>query len=89
MEKPFRIFEITEALVNNILSNPYEAHLHDFEEIIIIAKGSLEHYIDFKVEMIEAPVACYVSMGWRCENNLRYRIAEGIKRLNTTNAFCA
>ncbi len=63
MEKPFRIFEITEELVNNILSNPYEAHLHDFEEIIIVAQGSLEHYIDFKIEALEAPMACYVSMG--------------------------
>jgi len=63
METQFHIFEITKELVAEIMSRPYNAHLHDFEELIIVTEGSLEHFIDFKVEIVTAPVACYVSMG--------------------------
>lgn len=58
----FRIFEITKELVENIQEKTYDPHLHDFEEVILITRGSLEHYIDFKVEVVSAPAACYVSM---------------------------
>ena len=63
MDKPFRIFELTSELVADIRSRTYEAHFHEFEELIIVTGGSLEHFIDFKKENLEAPVACYVSMG--------------------------
>jgi AraC family transcriptional regulator, transcriptional activator of pobA len=63
METQFHIFEITKELVESIMSKPYDAHLHNFEELIIVTEGSLEHFIDFKAEIIEAPVACYISMG--------------------------
>jgi len=63
LETPFHIFELTRELVEEIRSRDYDSHFHDFEELIIITKGDLEHYIDFKKETLEAPVACYVSMG--------------------------
>jgi AraC family transcriptional regulator, transcriptional activator of pobA len=63
MDKPFRILEITADLVDDILTRTYDAHLHDFEELILITEGSLEHYIDFNVETVYAPAACYISMG--------------------------
>jgi len=63
MDSQFHIFEITKELVVSIMSRPYDAHFHDFEELIIVTEGSLEHFIDFKAEIVEAPVACYVSMG--------------------------
>ncbi|MEI6766166.1 MAG: AraC family transcriptional regulator [Bacteroidota bacterium] len=63
MEKLFRIFEITEELVESILSKSLEPHWHDFEELIIVTEGSLEHSIDFTVEEVTAPVVSYVSMG--------------------------
>lgn len=62
MKKLFRIFEITEELVEDLRSRTYDAHFHNFEELILITEGSLEHYIDFKVELVQAPSACYVSM---------------------------
>ena len=62
MKKLFRIFEITQELVDDIQAKTYDAHLHDFEEVILVTEGSLEHYIDFKVEQVTAPMACYVSM---------------------------
>lgn len=63
MDKPFHIFELTEELVAEIRTRTYDSHFHDFEELIIVTNGSLEHFIDFKKETLEAPVACYVSMG--------------------------
>jgi AraC family transcriptional regulator, transcriptional activator of pobA len=62
MDKLFRIFELTKDLVDEIRTRTYDAHFHDFEELILITQGSLEHYIDFKVEIVQAPGACYVSM---------------------------
>jgi AraC family transcriptional activator of pobA len=62
MDKLFHIFEITQELVDKILAKSEEAHFHDFEELILITQGSLEHYIDFKVEVVQASAASYVSM---------------------------
>lgn len=62
MKKLFRIFEITRELAEGISTKTYEPHLHDFDEMILITEGSLEHYIDFTVETVSAPAACYVPM---------------------------
>ena len=63
MEKLFRIFEITEELAYDLATKTIESHFHDFEELIIVTQGSMEHFIDFKMEVVHAPVACYVSTG--------------------------
>lgn len=63
MEHPFVILKITQALVEEIRAKREDAHFHDFEELVIVTEGSLEHYIDFQMEVVEAPAASYVSMG--------------------------
>ena len=63
MEKLFRIIEITEELAEDLASKEYNAHFHDYEELVIINEGNLTHFIDFKAEELQAPFACYVSMG--------------------------
>lgn len=63
MGKLFHIFEITQEFVDDLLSRTYDAHYHDFEELIIVTDGSMEHFIDFNMEIVRAPFACYVSMG--------------------------
>jgi|GEM_PF-6595191 len=73
MEKLFRIIEITSELPEDIASKEYDAHFHDFEELIIVSQGSLTHYIDFKVEDLKAPFSCYISLG-KCKGRiLHYR----------------
>ena len=62
MDKLFHIFEITQELVEDLLTRTEGPHFHDFEELILITEGSLEHYIDFKVEVVQASAASYVSM---------------------------
>lgn len=63
MEQPFVILKITQALVEEIRAKREDAHFHDFEELVIVTEGSLEHYIDFQMELVQAPAASYVSMG--------------------------
>jgi len=63
MEKQFHIIEITKELVESLKAKSEAAHFHDFEELIIVTEGSLEHFIDFQVEVVAAPFASYVSMG--------------------------
>jgi AraC-like DNA-binding protein len=63
MKKLFRIIEITPELAEEIATGQKVDHFHDFEELIIISAGRMKHYIDFKVEAVSGPLACYVSMG--------------------------
>ncbi|MDD4971770.1 MAG: AraC family transcriptional regulator [Paludibacter sp.] len=63
MDKLFHMFEVTGELVKDLMSKPDNIHFHDFEELIIVTEGSLEHYIDFQVEVVKAPFASYISMG--------------------------
>lgn len=63
MDKLFRIFEITEELASEISAGPKRDHFHDFEELIIISKGRLNHFIDFRADEVNGPFACYISMG--------------------------
>ena len=63
MDKPFKIIKITPDFVNAIRAKREPAHFHNFEELVIVTEGSLEHYIDFQMEVIEAPAASYISMG--------------------------
>ena len=63
MDKLFHIFEITKEVVDMLRSKSEEAHFHDFEEIIVVTQGSLEHYIDFQMEVVHAPFVSYVSQG--------------------------
>lgn len=60
MDKLFHIYEVTAEIVKTILSDPAEAHWHDFEEVILVTEGGLEHFIDFKLETVNAPGVCYV-----------------------------
>ncbi len=55
MEQPFKIIKITKEFVDVIRTKREDAHFHDFEELVIVTEGSLEHYIDFQVEVVQAP----------------------------------
>lgn len=64
MDKLFHIFEMDSAFVETYIANtPEGPHFHDFDELIIVTEGSFEHYIDFNMEEVSAPIACFVSEG--------------------------
>jgi len=63
MAQPLVIIKITKEFVEEIRKKREDAHFHDFEELVVVTEGSLEHYIDFQMEVIQAPAASYISMG--------------------------
>lgn len=46
-----------------IASHPDEPHNHDFEELIIVNKGQVEHFIDFEAKNYNAPLVSFVTKG--------------------------
>lgn len=63
MNQLFKIFKVDEAEATKISASPDEPHKHDFEELIIGINGQLEHFIDFKNIIIEAPLISFVTKG--------------------------
>ncbi|KAF0151966.1 MAG: helix-turn-helix domain-containing protein [Ignavibacteria bacterium] len=63
MNQLFKIFKVDEAEATKISASPDEPHKHDFEELIIGINGQLDHFIDFKNTIIEAPLISFVTKG--------------------------
>lgn len=63
MNEIFKIFRLQEDEAKKITAAPDEPHQHDFEELIIGMAGVLEHFIDFKSEIIETPCVSFVTKG--------------------------
>jgi AraC family transcriptional regulator, transcriptional activator of pobA len=63
MNQLFKIFKVDEAEAMKISASPDEPHQHDFEELIIGIAGQLEHFIDFKNILLEAPLISFVTKG--------------------------
>ena len=63
MNQTFDIYELTPELVQEIAVAPAAAHRHDFEELLIITSGTIEHYIDLNTEQIAGPFVIYVAEG--------------------------
>lgn len=61
MNELFKIFKVDEAEATKIGASPSEPHQHDFEELIIGMKGQLEHFIDFKTTILDAPLVSFVT----------------------------
>ncbi len=63
MKQIFDILKLTPELSKQYANTASKPHRHDHEEIIIISKGSPQHFIDFKKETITAPLIIYVAQG--------------------------
>lgn len=63
MNQLFRIFKVDETEATKISASPNEPHQHDFEELIIGIEGQLEHFIDFKNTIFDAPLVSFVTKG--------------------------
>lgn len=63
MNQLFHIFQLTGTDAEKIASAPDEPHSHDYEELIIGIQGSLEHFIDFKTTVQQAPFISFVTKG--------------------------
>ncbi len=63
MTETFKIFTLTPEDVLKIESSVNEPHQHDFEELILGIEGQLEHFIDFKSTLFDAPFVSFVAKG--------------------------
>lgn len=61
--KPFDMFIISEAIVDEIRKHEASPHRHNYEELLIITKGKPSHFIDFMEEETPSPVVIYVPQG--------------------------
>jgi AraC family transcriptional regulator, transcriptional activator of pobA len=63
MTEMFQIFSVTPQEALQIGSKMNEPHHHGFEELIIGVEGQLEHFIDFKTTLFDAPFVSFITKG--------------------------
>ena len=63
MKQLFHIYKFTEADAEKVAASENEPHQHDFEELLVGMDGSLEHFIDFTSEEVDAPYISFVTKG--------------------------
>src|SRR3546814_22365 len=63
MRETFKIFQVDAVEAKKIIASENEPHHHDFEELIIGTGGQLEHFIDFKSTVLDAPFVSFVNRG--------------------------
>jgi AraC family transcriptional activator of pobA len=63
MTEIFKMFRVTAAESEKIMHSVNEPHAHTFEELIIGGQGQLEHFIDFKSRLMDAPFISFVTQG--------------------------
>lgn len=61
--KLFDIFRIGKEEAEKIAASVNEPHTHDYEELLIGMEGSLEHFIDFRSEEVNAPYVSFIARG--------------------------
>ncbi|WP_126974012.1 helix-turn-helix transcriptional regulator [Gynurincola endophyticus] len=63
MNEIFKIFRVDATAAHKIQQSVNDPHHHDFEELIIGREGQLEHFIDFRSKLINAPFVSFVTQG--------------------------
>lgn len=63
MNEIFKMFKINVAESQRIRQQENEPHNHVFEELLIGKSGQLEHFIDFKSQMMEASFISFIEQG--------------------------
>lgn len=63
MTETFKIFQVDATEAEKIIASENKPHHHDFEELIIGTEGQLEHFIDFKSTVLQAPFISFVTRG--------------------------
>lgn len=63
MHELFHIYKFENNFVNDLSKSSNNPHQHNYEELIIVKKGMINHFIDFKTEITEAPLISFVTKG--------------------------
>jgi len=63
MDLLFDIQKFNEADAERVAATPNDPHVHDFEELMVGINGELDHFIDFKSSVFNAPFISFITKG--------------------------
>lgn len=63
MVKLFEIFRVNNVVLEELVKPSNLPHQHNYEEIIVVIKGTLEHFIDFDSTILSAPFVSFITKG--------------------------
>ncbi|MEM9820323.1 MAG: AraC family transcriptional regulator [Bacteroidota bacterium] len=63
MNTLFNIFRVNNLVLEELAKEPNLPHQHSYEEIIVVKKGTLEHFIDFEATLLCAPFVSFITKG--------------------------
>jgi AraC family transcriptional activator of pobA len=63
MEDYFKIFKFDADDADRVAKEPNDPHVHDYEELLIGLEGQIDHFIDFRSEIIDAPYISFITAG--------------------------
>jgi AraC family transcriptional activator of pobA len=63
MDDIFTIYKFGVEDSRRVLQSANEPHLHDYEELLIGINGQLEHFIDYRSEIVDAPFVSFITEG--------------------------
>lgn len=63
MKELFEIFRVNDLVLKKLKQSSEQPHQHNYEEIIVVIKGTLEHFIDFDSNLLYAPFASFITKG--------------------------
>lgn len=63
MQKTFTMYHLGPEDVARIAVSENEPHSHDYEELLVGVDGQVEHFIDFKAQILDAPFISFVTKG--------------------------
>lgn len=63
MNELFEIFRVDKSVLKELLKTSKIPHKHNYEEIIVVIKGTLKHFIDFDSTLLYAPFVSFITKG--------------------------
>lgn len=63
MNELFEMFRVNDVVLKELVKKAKLPHQHSHEEIIVVIKGALEHFIDFDATLLNAPFVSFITKG--------------------------
>ncbi len=63
MKEPLQILRVNSKVGKELARAAHDPHKHSYEEIIVVIKGAIEHFIDFDSTTLYAPFVGFITKG--------------------------
>lgn len=63
MKELFEILRVDKEISRQLVERSKIPHPHNYEEIIVVVKGEIEHFIDFESKLLQAPFVSFITKG--------------------------